>query len=271
MTADLRRSLAQAYLRSSWSVQQVSASGRLQELVTGFANSGANLVWAFANGIISGCSVGAMLLLAVGVDPLGSLIAVAAVAVLGSVLRPLRRKVQAHAGRAAANSMSLATTTNEVAELGMAMHVFDVRSPVIERVVGVLEQGRRSSRRLMLVRGLVPAIYSGLAYLVLVGAVGVANLSDTTKLTSLGAVMLVMLRSLSYGQQLQVSYSNVNASLPQVREVFAEIDHYEQQAISEDGSRLQAVCPLVLDDVGFAYVEGNDVLSGVSATIGPAK
>ena len=130
-----------------------------------------------------------------------------------------------------------------------------------------LEKGRRSSQRLNLVRGLVPAIYSGLAYLVLIGAVALANVSSTAKLTSLGAVMLVMLRSLAYGQQLQVANSGVHASLPQVRDVFGEIERYERQAFVDHGDPVDEVCPLVLKDVSFHYVDDQPVLRGVNASI----
>ena len=267
VAAGLRQRLASAFLRSTWAVQQVSPAGRLQELVTGFANSGSMLIGAFANGVVAACSVGAMLLLAIGVDPVGSLLAVGAVAALGATLRPIRRRVQVQARHASNDGMSLATTTNEVSGLGMVVHVFDVRPQMERRIMDVLDRNRRSSMRLTMARGLVPAIYSGLAYLALVGAVSVANVSSTTKLTSLGAVMLVMLRSLSYGQQLQVAYAGAQSSLPQVRDVFAEIEKYESQAFVDHGDPVAAVCPLMLGDVSFHYIEDQPVLSGVSATI----
>ena len=209
-----------------------------------------------------------MLLLAIGVDPLGSIVAVFAVGALGSLLRPLRRRLQVAARRSADDSMQLATTANEVAGLGMVVHVFAVRPQIEQRVSEVLDRGRRSAQRLNLSRGLVPAIYSGLAYLVLIGAVALASASSTTKLTSLGAVMLVMLRSLAYGQQLQVAYSTAHSNLPQVRDVFAEIERYEGQAFVDQGDPVGSVCPLTLDDVSFHYLEDQPVLTGVSATIG---
>lgn len=267
ITTELRRQLATTYLRSTWAVQQVSPAGRLQELVTGFANSGATLIGAFTGGVIAACSVGAMLLLAVGVDPLGSLMAVAGVAVLGSLLRPVRRQVQAQARRASADGMSLATTTNEVSTLGMAVHVFGVGPQVERRILDVLERSRRSSVSLNLVRGLVPAVYSGLAYLALVGAVAVVNGTSEASLTSLGAVMLVMLRSLSYGQQLQVTYSSAHSALPAVRDVFEEIHHYEQQAVVDGSQPVDSVCPIRLDHVSFHYVAGQTVLSNIDAEI----
>lgn len=267
VTAELRQRLATAFLRSRWSVQQLSPTGRLQELVTGFANAGSTMISAFAGGLIAACSVGAMLALAVGVDPLGSLAAVGATAGLGSLLRPVRRRVQAEARRASAANMGIATSTSEISDLGMAVQVFGVRDQVEQRISDVLDSSRRSNIRLNVLRGLVPAVYSGLAYLALVGAVAVASASSTASLSSLGAVMLIMLRSLAYGQQLQVTYTSAHSSLPATREVFEEIFRYEREAFVEAGSPVGSVCPIVLDRVGFHYVEGQPVLHDVTAEI----
>lgn len=264
---ELRQRLARGFLRANWASQEGASSGRLQELVTTYATSGASMVGAFSTAIIAGFSLAAMLGLAIGVDTVGSIAAVLTVGALGLALRPLRGRVKSLARRSADDGMDVATVTNEVSGLGMVVQVFDVRSQVERRVTRVLERNVRSKRRLLLVRGMVPAFYSGLAYLVLVGAVFMASLSSQAKLTSLGAVLLVMLRSLSYGQQLQVSYSGLHAEVPQTARIFDEIEKYESQAFVDEGDSVQAVCPLVLDDVSFHYVEGQPVLSGVSAEI----
>jgi ABC-type multidrug transport system fused ATPase/permease subunit len=224
---------------------------------------------SFCAGIVAFFTLTSLLALATGVDPVGSLIAIAALVLLGLALRPLRARIQLHARRASNDGMALAIATSEVSGLGMEMHVFDVRDQIEARVSGLLDEGARSSRRLSVVRGLVPAIYTGLAYLALVGAIALASIWNEATLTSLGAVMLVMLRSLSYGQQLQTSYSGMQSSLPQVRDVLDEIDRYSAEAFVDTGDPVTAVCPLVLERVSFHYVEGQPVLTDVSAEIRP--
>ncbi len=263
----LRHRLASAFLFSRWGVQQGAASGRLQELVMTYATHGASLVAAYTTWLVSGFSVGSMLVLAVGVDPAGSVVAVIAVGCLGGLLGPLRRRVQTLARKANADGMELATAASEVSGLGMAVHVFDVRPQVLDVINLKLRQTLRSSRRLSLVRGLVPAIYSGLAYLVLIGAVTLASISDTAKLTSLGAVMLVMLRSLAYGQQMQVAYSTMHSALPAACEVLAEIERYEAARFEQDGDAVERIGSLALEDLHFHYVEDQPVLNGLSFSI----
>ncbi|MDO8362940.1 MAG: ABC transporter ATP-binding protein [Actinomycetota bacterium] len=264
---DLRHKLAHGFLRSTWAAQQSARSGHLQELVTTYSGSGAALLGSFSAGVVAAFSVASLLALATAVDPIGSLVAVGALGVLGFTLRPLRRKVQVHARKAANDGMGLALATNEISGLGMVVHVFDVRDQVEARVDALLDEGMRSGRRLGLVRGLVPAIYTGLAYLALVGAIGLASVWDTASLTSLGAVMLVMLRSLSYGQQLQTAYTGVASSVPAVRDVFEEIERFTDNEFVDDGDPVEVVCPLRLEHVSFHYTDGQPVLAGVSAEI----
>lgn len=271
VTRSLRSRLARAFLRSSWPAQQAGRAGQLQELVTSYSNSGSSLVASFAAGVVAAFNLLAMLTLALGVDTYGSLITIGALGVLGIALRPLRRRVQIEARLFADDAMRLALATNEVSGLGMVVHTFDVREAVGDRVADLLAAGADSNRRLTSVRGLVPAIYTGLAYLALVGAIGLASAWDTTALTSLGAVMLVMLRSLSYGQQLQTAYGNVASSIPQVADIFSEIERYEANEYVDHGDPVLGVCPLALEDVSFEYVPHQRVLTGINAVIRPRE
>lgn len=265
VTMQLRQRLSSAFLRSTWAAQQGSPAGRLQELVSSYSGAGAALLASFCTGVVASFTLFSLLASAAAVDPIGSLVAVGALAVLGIALRPLRNRIQVHARRANRDGMALAMATGEVAGLGIEVHVFDVRDAVDRRVASLLSAGAASTRRLNVVRGLVPSIYTGLAYLALVGAIALASVWNEASLTSLGAVMLVMLRSLSYGQQLQTSYSGVQSALPQVGDVLDEAKRFEAQVFVDAGDHADAVCPLVLDHVSFEYVEGQRVLTDVSA------
>ena len=203
VVAGVRRDLAQAFMHASWSSQHGERSGRLQEILTTFAQRGADLIGSTAAAITAGCSLVAMLGAAVVIDPAASVVVITAVAVLGLVLRPLRAAVRREALRAAAAGMDFATSLSETSQLGMEMHVFNVQPQATTRIVDLIDRNEATTERLMFLRGLVPAVYTGMAYVALVGGVAVVAAIDSASLTSVGAVMLIMLRSLSYGQLLQ--------------------------------------------------------------------
>jgi ABC-type multidrug transport system fused ATPase/permease subunit len=269
--ADLRTQIASAYLRASWSTQHGQRSGRLQELLTTFTQQGAILV----NGVLLATSAGfsllALLITAVLLDPLASLVVIAAVLVLASVLRPMRKAVRRQARATASTGMEFATSLSEISQLGMEMHVFNVQRQTEQRVNDLIELNAAASRRLSYLRGLVPSIYTGLAYSAIVGGIWAVASFDSLAIESIGAVILVMLRSLSYGQVLQTSSASIQSTLPFLDSLNEEVDRLEAARLVDHGDRVHRVGRLSLRDVGFEYSPGVPVLRGLSIEIQPCE
>jgi ATP-binding cassette subfamily B protein len=271
VTAALRRSLMHAFLHASWERQQADRAGRLQAMMINYASAGSTLVGSFTGLLSASLGLLALLSLAVAVDPLGALGIIVGVGVLGSVLRPIRSAIRVRSSEASSSNMALSTGMAEFANLGLELQVFGVQEPLERRVHRMLADASSSDFRLGVSRGLVPNLYTGLAYLVLVIALFLATLSDSASLTSLGAVMLVMLRSLSYGQQIQVSAASITSARQYVVELADEIDSYRAAEVMDDGGAVGSVGPLQLDEVTFEYQPGQPVLGGLTATIQPCE
>ena len=267
--AGIRRDLAHTFLSSSWAVQQDQRQGRLQEMLTTFANNGAQLISSLTLGTIAAFNLIALIALAAAVDPVGSLVLIAAVVVLALALRPVRGVVVRSAESTASAGMEFATSLSEISNLGMEVHVFNVQHQTESRVNALIDKNASTGVRLAFLRGVVPNLYSGLAYLVLVGAVGVVAASDSANITALGAVMLVMLRSLTYGQAMQSSVSSIAASLPFVDALQSEVARYRKAAVHDHGIPVGRVGTLRLEGVSFEYIAGQSVLSALNAAIMP--
>jgi ATP-binding cassette, subfamily B, bacterial len=269
VVADIRRELARSFMAASWSEQHGNRTGRLQDLLTTFANQGAILIGALLMIITAGASLAALLASAIAIDPVASIVVIGAIAVLGMVLRPLRKAVKGEAKRVAATGMEFATSLNETSQLGMELHVFHVQPQATERIDGLIDRNEKANRRLAFLRQIVPVIYTGMAYLAIVLALGVVAAIDTASLTSVGAVMLVMLRSLGYGQNLQTAIATFNSSLPFLGTLDDELARYRRAALVDHGQPIGRVGALRLQDVSFEYTTDTPVLRHVSATIEP--
>jgi ABC-type multidrug transport system fused ATPase/permease subunit len=110
VVASIRLRLATAYLRSTWSAQHGGRTGRLQELLTTYAQRGAELIGSVTLGVTSACSLAALLVTALLVDVMTSAVALVAVIVLAGLLRPLRNGVRRQAVEVAAAGMDFATS-----------------------------------------------------------------------------------------------------------------------------------------------------------------
>lgn len=269
VVARLRHRLADAFLNASWELQAGNRAGSLQELLTGYTGQASSLVGALNQGVVASANLLALIVVAVAVDPLGACVLVATVAVLGLVLRPLRAMVRRRAHASTAAGMEFATRVNDVADLGMELHVFHVHEEARAQLGALIDRAQQASRRLQFAAGIATPIYSGLAYLALLGALAAAAVSSTASLTSLGAAMLVMLRSLSYGQALQGALVSVSASVPALDTIQERLAAFAGARREDGGEPVGAIGELRAVEVSFSYVPGQPVLRGISFSIEP--
>jgi ATP-binding cassette subfamily B protein len=271
VVAQTRTRLVRAYLRASWTRQQQQRGGNLQELMSGYSGQSSSLMNALGQSLVAGANLLAMLGLAVAIDPLGAVVLVASVSILGSLLRPLRAAVRRRSRRAARSNLALSTRVNETSLLGMELHVYNVQDAAEAALARDIEEARDRSRRLMFAQGLATPAYVGLAYIALIGALAFAAASDSASLTSLGAVMLVMLRSLSYGQALQTSYVSVATAAPVIADLMSQLEGFEAAGAHDEGEPVGEVGTLSAEHVSFGYVDHEGpVLHDISFEI-PAR
>jgi ABC-type multidrug transport system fused ATPase/permease subunit len=265
----IRSELSSAYFDASWEVQQVERAGSLQELLTNYTFQASSLMGNVSQALVAAANLTALIGLAVAVDPLGAVVLVVTVGVLGLCLRPLRAAIRRRGRAAMEVGMDFATSMNELSELGLELHVFQVQDEARRRTATLIERARDRQRRLQLTSGLTTPIYTGMAYLALLSALAIVALSDTTSLASLGAAMLVMLRSLSYGQALQGAYTGISSTAPAIEALEQRLHHYERARRTDGGEPLDHVGALGVHSVSFSYTPGVEVLHDLSFTIPP--
>lgn len=267
VVAGTRRSLAEAFLRASWPVQQGDRTGQLQELLTTFTNQGTILLSAFTLALSSVFNLVALLAAAIAIAPLGALAVVGVGVLLSLVLRPIRAAVRKRAQATADAGMRFASSLSEISALGLEMHVFGVQDQARKRVDRLISGHSEAEAGMIFARGVVPSVYTGLAYLVLVGALAAVAASSAGNIATLGAVMLVMLRSLSYAQAVQTSTATIHSATPFVDALHAQLEKYEMGAQHEGETPVGSIAEIELRQVSYAYVEGDPVLKGISLVI----
>ena len=88
-------------------------------------------------------------------------------------------------------------------------------------------------RRVFVVQGALSPLYTFLAYGALLGGLGLAAAFGTGELGGAAAVMLVMLRTLSYGQQVQTAMGSLSTYVPYLDVLDETIERYSLQRAPE--------------------------------------
>ena len=271
VSTGLRRELADAYLRSSWELQQTEPGGRLQVLLAGFVGSASAAVASMTSMLGAGLSLGAMLVVSLVIEPVATVVVVLALVVLSSVLGPIRRRIRSRARAASRASVEFANAVTELGALGLEMQTYGVRDRFLERLQTLSAAEMSARRRADMARGLLTPTYTTLAYGAMVLALGFAAQVGVGELSSVGAVMLVMMRSLTYGQQLQTSSASLLSLVPAIEQLDGALAQYRNSPATDGRVALRRVGVVAARGVGFAYRPDRPVLTGLDFTLEPGE
>lgn len=271
VATELRGRLASAYLHASWATQEAEPSGRLQELVTSFAGQATVVVQSFTTSVGASLNLAALIVVALVVDPLATGVVIIALVALSSVLGPLRNRIKLRSRATAGAQLQYAAAVAELGGMGLEMQAYGVRDQFSSAIVGLsaaeIDARRRSDR----LRNALSPTYSTLAYLALLLALGLAVVFEVGELATLGAVMLIMLRSLSYGQQLQASSGALMSGLPFLERLDTTIEHYEAQRATNGDINPDSPVPVEVSRVTFGYKADAPVLCDLTFSIEPGE
>jgi ABC-type multidrug transport system fused ATPase/permease subunit len=265
--ASLRRGLFNAFTRASWTVQSRDLEGQLQELLT-------NQVSLASQGALSATSLVASVLTllvlvvsAVFLNVLDALVVLAAAILLFALLRPLNMLGHRRARALSQAQMNFAGGVGEATRVAEETQVFGAGAGLRARNDELVGQARELYFRTQMLGRLIPNLYQSAIYLVLVAGLGVLYTSHTHGVASLGAVVLLLVRAGTYGQQVQGSSQTLRQAMPYIDRVQEAERRYRDNAAVAGERRLAEVRTLAFEGVSFAYTPDRPVLSDVSFEI----
>lgn len=264
-----RTRLIHAYLRASWSERSSYEEGHLQEVITVHAARSEQAVTQFINATTAFCNLLAILTVAIVASPLVAAAATLCVTGAGALLKPVMSRTRSAATAQVEAGRQFASQMAEVSRITPEVTVFDVAPQVEEIVVAQAQEVAVPLRRLRALSRLVSSAYQYAALLLIVFSVGVLTFTtDAAGLATMGTVLLLLVRALTYGQNLQTQIQVSNETAPFLERTEEEIRRLTSCEVNRAGRRIDSPAPLRLDDVWFAYEDGRDVLRGVHLQVG---
>jgi ATP-binding cassette subfamily B protein len=264
----LRTQLMALYLGASWEVQSAERAGKLQEYATTFTVSVAISVFALTQLLAACCNLAIFVATALAVNAVAAgSVAIAAVG-MAMLLRPIRHAVRQRTRAASKANLAYATDVSEIAQLMEEVRIFDVKADVLRRIQRRIDETARLDERSRFIGQLGGSIYQGTALLLIVGGLAIVWAADLTQLASFGGILLIVVRSLNYGQAAQSAVQLLQSGAPSLEMLNDERARLAAAAVPDDGAPLSAIGELRFDDVSFAYTPGRPVLQDLSFSVG---
>jgi ABC-type multidrug transport system fused ATPase/permease subunit len=232
-----------------------------------FAGSRAGVANAFGTMLNAGLSLTALVLGSVLINPVATVVVLGALTILGSILAPVRRRIRSRGRELTVAQMDFATSVGELGTLGMEMQAFGVREQFGRRVDGLIVAYADRVARARIAQGSLTPLYTAMAFAAIVGGLALASAFEAGELGGVAAVMLVMLRSLSYGQAVQSASGSLAGLAPYLEMIDDTIGAYREQPAELGSVAIPGVGAISADDVSFSYADGRPVLHGLSFRI----
>ncbi|HEV2068502.1 MAG TPA: ABC transporter ATP-binding protein [Acidimicrobiales bacterium] len=256
-----------AFVASSWRVKSEEPEGRLQTLLSGHVQRVGTGSLQVTNGITALLSFVAYMASAVLIDPLAAGVVVFGVTVVGLALLPLTRLSRRLSGEAMQLNNRYAGRIAEAVRLAKEVQVFDVGEDVSRRLATDADEAERFGFRSRLVTKLTPSVYQYSALLLVVCGLVIISSVGGGEVAQLGAVVVLLVRALSYGQQLSSTAQHLAETRPFLDELLRAQDRYHRHRLPRDGHRLRRMDTIALRRVRFAYQPGEPVLDDVTFTV----
>jgi ABC-type multidrug transport system fused ATPase/permease subunit len=252
-------------------VQSVERDGHLQEIMSTHVGRVSAAALTLASCTVAGFNFIALMISSIYVNPVAALSIVVGVVLLFFILRPMTRAARRRSKLSASANVSFVETVAESVTLAQEVRTFNVGDELIRRVDEQIDEASELGFRTRLLGQIMPTLYQNIAIaLVLTGMLGVF-LAGSANVGSLGAVVLILVRALSYSQQLQTNYHNLAETAPYLEELHERQAVYEDSFEPEGGRSVDRIGRITFDDVSFAYVPGVPVLRDVSFEIEPGE
>jgi ATP-binding cassette, subfamily B, bacterial len=259
-----REQVVAEYLQADYATQASERMGTLS-IITGYVSRGTGLLGALMSGVVNALCLVTYLGVALLIDYRAAILMVGSLIFISIILRPVMRRIKSY-GRAQSQEMiRYSRDITEATRMVRDLRVFNALDALGAQITTRSARLARIRQRGSFINGLVSPIYQYLAILIVLGALAVAQAVGTTDIVKLGAIALLLVRSMSFGQGLQGTYQNIVDGVPYLEQLEQLRALYRKHRTADGSLVLEKVHSLELSDVRYSYDGVVDAVAGVSA------
>ena len=265
--AGFRRQLGRSFLQASWNVQSRQPPGALQQLVVQFPANIASLIHQLSVALAGALSLFALLIVALTVSTASTLIMFIAVILLGAALSPLRSAVRRRSKLALGLQVDFSNRIAELSDLSLEVSALGVEEQAFQKLSSAIDEEAKSMRRVGLMSSMIQPVYTTFAYIAILMALWALSRVATESINEVGAVMLIMLRSLGYGSQIQQGATAISQFAPFAERLVAQQKEFQDAKPLAGDVHISEINTLSLGHVSFGYENDQLILDSVDFEI----
>jgi ATP-binding cassette, subfamily B, bacterial len=262
--ARMRTNLFHSFTAASWEMQSRDREGQLQETMTSQTMQATGGALGATGLIVNALNFLSLLITAFVLNPVAAAAILGAGVLLFLLVRPLKRIGVKRARALSRAQVQFASGINEAIRVAEETQVFGVADAQRRRIDALIERSRKFLYDTQVLTKLVPNLFQSLIFILLVGALAILHATGTHQTGSLGAIILLLVRSSRSGQVGLSTYQSLSQSLPFIERTQETERRYTESSPPDGQVPLQTVQTLTFDDVSYAYRADRPVLSDVS-------
>ena len=151
------------------------------------------------------------------------------------------------------------------------MQVHGVQDEFQQRVDYLVRREVAGWKRSEISRNRLTPLYTFLAYLIMTGAIVAVARLEVVAVGTIGAIVVIMIRALGYGQQLQAAVATLQSSRPFLDILKRTIEEYKRDKAHVGTYDQPIVGAICATNLGYSYPDGTVALRNVSFDVRPGE
>lgn len=262
-----RRKILDAFVATSFERQSQEAPAVLQDMFAGRADAVAGSFTLLATVAVATVNLIVLAATALVLQPVAVLGLGVVAGALVFALRPLNDRVRDYARKTLNAGDRLLRRLTDLTNNFRDISAYGVGPRYVEAMEPVQLEAANLYRKSSSLSAFLPHLYQTIGLGLAVAGLAAAAALGQDQVTVLGAIVLLLLRSVSYGQQLLSTSQRAAERIPWVASISTTLADFAGHRRPAGGVRPDSLERIALSDVSYRYRQGPLVLNDVSLSV----
>ena len=264
---EVRAGTLEDFAAASWAEQSRRDESEVQDLLQRHVLRSSAAIGIFAQGITTAFTLLALLLSAVAVDPIAAVLLVLSGGVLFLLIRPLSRAAKGFTNAQIQAGTKYARLSLEATSTSLEARTYGVGDQIGRQLRSAVEQEATPIRKALYLKQVVATTYQTATVALLLGGLLAAYTIIERPLASLGAIVIILVRSLNQAATLQSSYHTLAETAPFLERLDRERAVFRASAPPAGSCAIDKPGDLRCEHVDYSYDGTTVALSDVDFEI----